>query len=119
MATVLQTLYLGPVGAGLILTAISAVYFVSGLHQPTATRVLKSSHGVLFACTMYPLVARHVPVLSLGGWLAYPFWIFLLLGIAATAYSLFGYAKRWSLHFLHVFTLLYGSLATLYGMHAL
>jgi hypothetical protein len=117
--SVLQFLYVGPLGVGLALFAISVVYFVAGRHQPTAKRVLKSSHGIVFFCTMYPIVARDFSVFSYAGWLSYPFWIFVVLGILSTAYSLYGYTRRWPLHFLHLFTLLYGSLATLYGMHAL
>lgn len=119
VVTILQTLYIGPFGVGLILLVISTVYFVAGRHQPTVKRVLKSSHGILFCCAMYPIVARHFTVFSQTGWLNYPFWVFVLLGVTATAYSLSGYTNRWFLHFLHVFTLLYGSLASLYGMHAL
>ena len=116
---VLQILYVGPLGVGLTLFAISGVYFAAGRHQPTAKRVLKSSHGIVFFCTMYPIVARYFSVFSYAGWLSYPFWVFVALGITATAYSLYGYTRNWSLHFLHLFTMLYGSLATLYGMHAL
>ncbi len=117
--TVLQILYVGPLGVGLILFAVSAVYFVAGRHQPTTKRVLKSAHGIVFFCTMYPVVARHFSVFVYAKWLGYPFWALVVLGVAATAYSLFGYTRRWHLHFLHVFTLLYGALATLYGMSAL
>lgn len=119
MTTVLQILYVGPIGVGLILFAISAAYFAAGRHQPTLKRVIKSSHGIVFFCTMYPIAARYFSVFSHAEWLRYPFWVLVVLGITATAYSLYGYTKRRPLHFLHLFTLLYGSLATLYGMHAL
>ncbi len=115
----LQILYVGPFGVGLILIAISAIYFAAGTHQPNVKRILKSSHGILFFCTLYPVIARQFSVFVYAGWLSYPFWVFLILAIAATAYSLYGYARHWSLHFLHILTLLYGALATLYGMHAL
>ena len=116
---VLQILYVGPLGVGLILFAISSVYFLSGRDQPTTKRVLKSSHGIVFFCTMYPIVARYFSVFAYVEWLIYPFWVFVVLGVAATAYSLYNYSRGWSLHFLHVFTLLYGALAALYGMNAL
>ena len=119
MTTVLQILYVGPLGVGLILLSVSAIYFVVGRHQPAAKRILKSSHGIVFFCTMYPTVARHFTVFADAEWLSYPFWIFVILGVTAMAYSLFDYTRHWSLHFLHVFTLLYGALATLYGMHVL
>ena len=116
---VLQILYVGPLGVGLILFAISSVYFLSGRDQPTTKRVLKSSHGIVFFCTMYPIVARYFSVFSHAGWLSYFFWVFVVLAVTATAYSLYDYTRHWPLHFLHLFTLLYGSLATLYGMYAL
>lgn len=116
---ILQILYVGPLGVGLSLFAISAVYFVAGQHQPTVKRVLKSSHGIVFFCTMYPIIARYFSAFDYAKWLSYPFWLFVVLGVIATAYSLYGYTRRWYLHFLHVFTFLYGSLATLYGIHAL
>lgn len=119
METALQILYLEPLGAGLILLAISAAYFVAGSHQPTGRRVLKSSHGLLFLCAMYPVVATRFTASTHTGWLGYPFWVFVWLGIAATAYSFKGYARNGAIHLLHVFTILYGALAMLYGMNCL
>ncbi len=117
--TLLQILYVDPLDVGFILFAISAAYFVAGRYQPTAKRMLKSSHGILFSCAMYPVVANHLSVFADVGWLSYLFWVFVVLGIMATAYSLYGYTRHWQLHFSHLFTLLYGALATLYGMNAL
>lgn len=77
MMTVLQILYIEPLGVGLILFTISALYFAAGRHQPTTKRVLKSSHGILFFCTMYPVVAHYFSVFSNAGWLSYPFWVFV------------------------------------------
>lgn len=119
MNAILQNLYVGPLGVGLILSAISFVYFVIGRHQSMVNRVLKSSHGILFFCTMFPIVARHYSFFTYAEWLSYLFWVFVLLGVAATAYSLYGYTRRWYFNFLHVLTLLYGALATLYGMNGL
>lgn len=118
--TVLQAMYLGPVGLVLVLTTISVVYVLAGRHQSITKRILKSSHGIVFLCAMYwPIAARHFSIFCYAEWPGYAFVAFVVLGIMATAYSLYGYTRYWHLHFLHIFTFLYGSLATLYGMHAL
>jgi hypothetical protein len=120
MMTLIQILYLDPPGVGLILCAVSAVYFLVGQHQPTGKRIMKSSHGVVFMCAMMlPFVARSLSLSSYAEWLGYTFAIFVLLGFAATVYSLYDYARHWYLHLLHVFTVLYGALAVIYGMNAL
>jgi len=83
-------------------------------------RILKSSHGVFFLCLMYPLALSNSTAFADAGWFGYPYWAFLMLGLAMTVYSLAGrYVKHWALHFLHIFTILYGSLAALYGMNTL
>ena len=118
--TLIQILYFGPLGVGLILGAVSAVYFLVGRHQPTGKRIMKSSHGVVFICAMMlPFVTRSLSVSSYADWLGYIFAIFVLLGFAAIVYSLYDYARHWHLHLLHVFTVLYGALAVVYGMNAL
>jgi len=119
MGTGLQILYMEPLGVGIILVAISVVYFVAGHRQPVAKRIVKSSHAILFLCAMYPVVLDKFSLLTGWGWFGYPFWVFLVLGIASTVYSLGGYARHWSLHIVHVFTMLYGALAALFGMSAL
>ena len=116
----LRTFYLDPLGVGLILLGISVLYFLEGRHLPFFERILKSGHGIFFLGLMYPLVLRTSTVFNNAGWLGYPYWIFLLFGLATTVYSLAGrYVKHWALHFLHLFTIMYGSLSALYGMNAL
>lgn len=116
----LQILYLEPIVVGLILLGISVLYFLEGRHMAFFERILKSSHGVFFLCLMYPLVLSNSTALADAGWFGYPYWAFLMLGLAMTVYSLAGrYVKHWALHFLHLFTILYGSLAALYGMNTL
>ncbi len=120
MENLLQTLYLDPLGVGLILLGISALYFLEGRHLPFLERILKSGHGIFFLCLMYPVASSKFPAFNNAEWFGYPYWAFLLLGLAATVYSLAGrYVKHWAIHFLHLFTILYGSLAALYGMNAL
>jgi hypothetical protein len=116
----LQILYLEPFVVGLILLGISVLYFLEGRHMAFFERILKSSHGIFFLCLMYPLVLRNSTAYTDAGWFGYPYWAFFLLGLATMVYSLAGrYVKHWILHFLHVFTILYGSLAALYGMNTL
>jgi hypothetical protein len=116
----LQILYLEPLAVGLILMGISVLYFLEGRHMAFFERILKSSHGVFSLCLMYPLVLSHSTAFTDAGWFGYPYWALLLLGLATTVYSLAGrYVKHWALHFLHLFTILYGSLAALYGMNTL
>jgi hypothetical protein len=117
---VLQLLYLEPLVVGLILLGISVLYFIEGRHMAFFERILKSSHGIFFLCLMYPLVLGHSTAFTDAIWFGYLYWVFLLLGLATTVYSLAGrYVKHWALHFLHLFTILYGSLAALYGMNTL
>jgi hypothetical protein len=116
----LQILYLEPLAVGLILLGISVLYFLEGRHMAFFERILKSSHGIFFLCLMYPLVLSHSTAFTDAGWFGDPYWALLLLGLATTVYSLAGrYVKHWALHFLHLFTILYGSLAALYGMNTL
>ncbi len=116
----LQILYLEPLAVGLILLGISVLYFLEGRHLRFFERILKSGHGIFFLCLMYPLVLRNSTAFADAGWFGYPYWAFLLLGLVTTVYSLAGrYVKHWALHFLHLFTILYGSLAALYGMNTL
>ncbi len=116
----LQILYLEPLAVGLILMGISVLYFLEGRHMAFFERILKSSHGIFFLCLMYPLVLSNSTALTNAGWFGYPYWGLLLLGLATTVYSLAGrYVKHWALYFLHLFTILYGSLAALYGMNTL
>ena len=120
METLIQILYLDPLGVGLILCAVSAIYVYVGQHQPTRKRIMKSIHGVVFVCAMMlPFVARTLSSSFYADWLGFTFAIFVILGFAATVYSLYDYARHWYLHVLHVFTVLYGALAVLYGMNAL
>ena len=120
MTPLIQILYLDPLGVALILCAVSAVYFLVGRHQPTGKRFMKSSHGVVFICAMMlPFVARSLSLSSYTEWLGYTFAIFVLLGFAAIIHSLYDYARHWYIHLLHVFTVLYGALAVVYGMTAL
>ena len=117
---IFQMLYLGPLGVGLILFVISMLYFLEGRHLSFFERVLKSIHGIFFLCLMYPLVLNNVTAFRDAAWYGYLYWVFLLLGLATTVYSLAGrYIKHWVLHFLHLFTIIYGSLAALYGMNTL
>jgi hypothetical protein len=116
----LQVLYLDPLAVGLILLGISVLYFLEGRHMAFLERILKSSHGIFFLCLMYPLVLSNTTAFTDAGWSGYPYWAFLFLGLATTVYSMAGrYVKHWVLHFLHLFTILYGSLAALYGMNTL
>ena len=116
----LQTLYLDPLFVGLILLGISILYFLEGRHLSFRERITKSGHGIFFLCLMYPVVSSKFPVFSDVEWFEYPYWVFLILGLATTVYSFAGrYVKHWVLHFLHLFTILYGSLAALYGMNTL
>ena len=116
----LQTLYLDPLVVGLILFGISVLYFLEGRHLSFRERIMKSGHGIFFLCLMYPVASSKFRTFSDAEWFGYPYWAFLLLGLVTMVYSLAGrYVKHWALHFLHLFTILYGSLAALYGMNAL
>ena len=118
--SILQILYLGPFGVGVILFGISVLYFLEGRHLSFFERVFKSVHGIFFLSLMYPLVLRNSTAFASDVWFGYLYWAFLLLGLATTVYSLAGrYVKHWVIHFLHLFTILYGSLAALYGLNAL
>ena len=118
--TFIQIIYLGPLGVGLILCAVSAVYFLVGRHQPTRKRIMKSSHGVVFISAMiFPFVARSLSLSSHPEWLGFIFAMLVVSGFVATVYSLYDYTRLWILHSVHVFTVLYGALAVIYGMNAL
>ena len=115
-----QTLYLDPLLVGLILFGISVLYFLEGRHLSFRERILKSTHGIFFLCLMYPVASTKFPAFIDSEWYGYPYWAFLLLGLATMVYSFAGrYVKHWALHFLHLITMLYGSLAALYGMNTL
>lgn len=117
---IFQILYLGPLGVGVILFCISVLYFLEGHHLSFFERVLKSAHGIFFLFLMYPLVLHDSTSFTGAVWFGYLYWAFLLIGLATTVYSLAGrYVKHWALHFLHLFTIIYGSLSALYGMNAL
>ena len=115
----LQILYKGPLGVAHILLAISIVYFMAGRQQPLRKRLLKSCHGIIFICVMFPVAARYLSAFDNAAWLSYPFWVLVVLGAVMAANSLFDYSRSWSLPFLHVFTILYGALAVMYGMSTL
>lgn len=115
---ILQVLYVDPLIVGIILLGISVLYFLEGRHLSFFERILKSSHGIFFLCLMYPLVLSEATIFTKAEWFGYPYWAFLFLGLATMVYSLAGrYVKHWGLHFFHLFTILYGSLAALYGMN--
>ena len=110
----------GPDLVGFILLAISLSYFLLGKGTPLKKRILKSSHGILFVCALvYAAIASKYTHFGYEGWLNYPFYIFLILGISAVIYSLWGMLKVWYYHLVHVFTLSYGVLVGLYGGLAL
>ena len=116
----MQVLYVDPLYVGIILLGISVLYFLEGRHLRFFEKIIKSSHGVFFLCLMYPLVLNQDSAFMEAGWIGYPFWGFLFLGLATMVYSLAGrYVKHWVLHFLHLFTILYGALSALYGMNTL
>ena len=115
----LQPLYLGPLGVTQILLAISIVYFVAGRPHPWWKRLLKSCHGIIFVCVMFPVAARYLSVFDKAAWLSYPFWVLVVLGAIIAANSLFDYSRSRLLPFLHVITILYGALAVMYGMSTL
>ena len=115
----LQALYLGPLGVAQILLAISVIYFMVGRPHPLRKRLLKSCHGIIFICVMFPVAARYLSVFGNVAWLSYPFWLLVVLGAVMAANSLFDYSRSRSLPFLHVFTIIYGALAVLYGMSTL
>ena len=118
--SILQILYLDPLGVSLVLFGISVLYFLEGRHLSFFERVFKSAHGIFFLCLMYPLVLHTSTAFTDAAWFGYLYWAFLLLGLSTTVYSLAGrYVKHWAIHFLHLFTIIYGSLAALYGLNAL
>jgi hypothetical protein len=115
----LQILYIGPLGVAHVLLTTSVVYFIAGRQQPLRKRLLKSCHGIIFICVMFPVAVKYLSIFDSAAWLSYPFWVLPVLGAAAAANSLLDYSRSRSLPFLHVFTIIYGALAVLYGMSTL
>ncbi len=115
----LELLHFGPLGVALILVSISVLYFYAGREQPTTSRVLASSHGVILLLQMAPVMARDVIPGAQGDWLIFMLWIPLILGLFAIIYSLHHSGRRWFFHFVHVVTVLYAALANVYGYQAM
>ena len=114
-----QVLHVGPIGVAVILLAISAIYFCAGRDQPMARRFLKSSHGVLLLFQMTPIIARDFLSGVHGDWVTDIYYGSLVFGLIAAAYSVRHFARPWYFHSLHVFTVLYGALANIYGWQAI
>ena len=118
MSELIELLHIGPLGVAAVLFGVSALYFRATREQPASRRILLSSHGVILAMQMTPVLARDiVPVVS-GDWLGYALWGSLFLGIVVVANSLRAPGYRWRLHSAHIVTLFYGALANVYGYQA-
>ena len=119
MDELIQFLYVGPVGVALILFAISALYFYAGRDLPATKRILTSSHGVVLLFQMAPVAARDFVTVAYGDGLSFVLYGALVLGFIAVAYCHRHSGRRWYFHSVHVLTLLYASLANIYGWQAL
>lgn len=95
---------------------ISLLYLYLGRDRPSLLRVLKSSHVALLVLAWY--YAINIGAEPGGGWEAF---FFVMIGAAflSVFYSLWGLAKHWYVHTVHILTASYGLIIMYRGALAL
>ena len=81
---------------------VSIAYFVAGKDKTIIERIIKSSHGMLFAIAyVYAMIAQnHTSMGDTGGWLP-PFHIMMAIGFVSILLSTAEYVKA-TWHFLQL-----------------